>query len=125
MTVGVNAYSYQVSYENEVMNHSGVGIASFVMSIAVGVFDFAVIVLAGFVEASTPGGMDEESVVAVLIGLAIFAGMFANLAGIGLGVAGLVQRGRKKVFAALGLAFNSLAILGIVFLMILGSMMPA
>ena len=125
MTVGVNAYSYHAGYENDVMKNSGVGIASFILSIAVGVFDFTVIVFAGVVEAGTPGGMDEESVVAVLIGLCIFAGMFANLAGIGLGVAGLFQRGRKKVFPALGLSFNAAAILGIVFLMILGSMMPA
>ncbi len=124
MTVGANVYSYHAGYDNVAMKHSGLGISSFIMSIVVGVFDFVVIVLAGLVEASTPGGMDEESVVAVLIGLFIFAGMFANLAGIGMGIAGLVQRDRKKVFAALGLAFNTAVVFGIVFLMILGAMMP-
>ena len=125
MTVGANVYSYHAGYECDAIKHSGFGIASFIISVAIGMFDFAVIVFAGLIEGSTPGGMDEESVVAILIGLFILGGMAANMAGAGLGIAGLVQRDRKKVFAVLGLAFNTAVIFGVIFLMILGAMMPA
>jgi len=122
MTVGT--YVYSPGYDYDLMKHSGLGVASFVMSVAIGIFDFALIVFAGIVEGSTPGGMDEESVVAILIGLFILFALAANVAGIGLGIAGFVQRNRKKVFSALGLAFNAATIFGIFSLMVLGSMMP-
>lgn len=125
MTVGANVYSYHAGYESDAIKHSGFGVASFIISVAIGIFDFVVIAFAGLVEASEPGGMDEESVVAILIGLFILGGMAANMAGAGLGIAGLVQRDRKKVFAVLGLAFNAAIVFGVIFLMILGSMMPA
>lgn len=123
MTVGTDVYN-SVDYNYEMMKNSGLGIASFIISLAIGAFDFVVIVLAGFVEATTPGGMDEESVIAILIGLLIIGGLAANLLGIALGVAGLVQRDCKKVFSVLGLALNTAILFGIFGLMILGAMVP-
>ncbi len=122
MTVGTSAYS-SLSYHYEVMKHSGLGIASFALAIAIGALDFFVVVFAGIIEEITPGGMDEESIIAILVGLFVLGGLAANMAGVGLGIAGLIQRGRKQVFTILGLAFNAAIICGIVGLMVLGAMM--
>ena len=102
--------TYQQGFQ--VTKHSGLGIASFVLAMMIGLFEFVLIVFAGIMETMTPGGMDEESL----------AGLAGNLAGVGLGIAGLVQRQRKKVFSTLGLIFNGGIIFGIIFLLILGSM---
>jgi len=100
--------------------HSGMGIASFIMAIAVGIGAFALVIAAGVIEASTPGGMDEESPIAIIIGLGIFGVMGLNLVGVGLGIGGLVQSERSKIFAYLGLAGNAMVILGICGLMCVG-----
>ena len=122
MTVGANVY--YAGYDYDLLKHSGLGVASFILSIAIGVFDFLVVALAGLMEASSPGGMDEESVIAILIGLFILGALAANLAGMGLGIAGMAQRDRKKVFSVLGLAFNAAIIFGIIGLMVIGAAMP-
>ncbi len=67
-----------------------------------------------------PGGMDD--VPAGLIGLALFGGLLANLVGIGLGVAGLIQRRRKKLFAILGAIGNALVILAVLAVIVNGAM---
>ena len=103
------------------LKHSGLGIASFILSIIAGIFIFIIMIIAGAMEASTPGGIDEESVEAVLVGLFLFAFMFLSLVALGLGIFGAVQAERKKVFAIIGIVFSSITLLGIVFIMILGS----
>ena len=50
----------------EELKHSGLGIASFIVSIAAGVCIFFTFVIAGAIEATTPGGMNEESVTATI-----------------------------------------------------------
>ncbi len=95
----------------EELKHSGLGIASFCISIAAGVFIFFTFVIAGAIEATTPGGMDEESVTAVLVGLALITFLFASLVSLGLGIGGLFQKERKKVFAILGTIFSGAIIL--------------
>lgn len=100
--------------------HSGMGIASFIMAIVVGISAFALIVIAGVIEMQTPGGMDEESPEAIIIGLGIFGVIGLNLLGVGLGIAGIVQPDRNKIFAYLGLAANAMVIFGICGLIGLG-----
>lgn len=46
--------------------------------------------------------MDEDTPLVVLIGFAVIGCLLANLVGLGLGIAGLIQRRRKKLFAILG-----------------------
>ena len=104
----------------EVQKHSGLGIASFVTSIVSGLFIFLLIVVAGVMEVSTPGGIDEESATAVIVGLFIFAFLGSSLVALGLGIAGLLQKDRKKIFAILGTIFSAVAFLGTLFIMILG-----
>ena len=102
--------------------HSGLGVASFVISVITAVLAFLLIVGAGVLEVTTPGGVDEESAVAIVVGLLIIGCMVIDLVALGLGIAGLVQRDRKKVFAVLGTVFSAATILGIIFVIMLGMM---
>lgn len=102
--------------------HSGIGIASFVISILAGILIFLVFAVAGSLEVSTPGGIDENSTEAIMIGLAIIGLLFFNVLAVGLGIGGLLQKERKKIFAILGTVFSSFLILSVIGLMILGTM---
>lgn len=103
--------------------HSGLGISSFILSISTGILIFFLIIVAGVMESTTPGGMDEESVGAVLVGLFLFAFIFLDLLALGLGIAGLVQKDRKKVFAVLGVIFSASIFFITVFILTLGLML--
>ncbi|MGM0516777.1 MAG: DUF6142 family protein [Pseudomonadota bacterium] len=106
----------------EEQRHSGLGIASFIIGIASAILMFLLIVVAGALEASTPGGMDEESAAAVIVGLFLILFLLTSVVAFGLGVAGLFQRDRKKVFPVLGTVFSSVTVLGSVMLVLVGLM---
>lgn len=103
----------------EEKKHSGLGIASFITSIVSGLLIFLLIVVAGVMEA-TPGGIDEESAGAVMVGLFLFASLGATLVALGLGIAGLLQKERKKLFAILGTVFSAVSLVVTIFIMIIG-----
>jgi hypothetical protein len=100
--------------------HSPIGIASFLLSLGVGVCFFLTFALAGALEAMTPGGIPEDSPLAILVGLIVIACIAGLFLGIGLGIAGVVQSTRNRIFAFLGLAFNGCLILGICLLALIG-----
>lgn len=102
---------------------SGLGIASFVLAIVAGVTALALVVIAGVMEASSPGGMDEESPQAIIVGLGIFGVLGLSMLGVGLGVGGLVQADRSRAFGAIGLILNILVILGLGGIMVVGMTM--
>ena len=68
--------------------------------------EFALLVTAGVLDAATPGGIDGNSPVAVLVGMRMFGGLLLDMLGIGLGIAGLCQSHRSKLFAVLGLTIG-------------------
>lgn len=103
--------------------HSGLGIASFISSIVAGILIFILIVIAGVMEVSTPGGVDEKSAEAVIVGLFIFAFLFLCLVALGLGIAGLIQKDRKKLFAVLGAIFSTVTLTGTISIILIGSAM--
>jgi len=100
--------------------HSGLGIASFILSIISGIFLFLIFAVAGMIESSTPGGMSEESPAAMLIGLFMLGFMFLTLLAVGLGIGGLLQSDRLKIFALLGIIFSACTLLGTVLLILIG-----
>ena len=102
--------------------HSEMGIASFIISITVGILTLIAIVVAVVIQESTPGGLDEESVGAIILGGSILGLIFDDLLALGLGIAGLLQKDRKKIFATLGTIFSSVIILLMVMLIIVGIM---
>ena len=103
--------------------NSGLGIASFITSIFSGVLIFVVFVIAGVMEASSPGGIDEKSVSAIVVGLFMFGFLFVALVALGLGIVGLLQKDRKKLFAVLGIVFSSVTLVGTILLMLIGMAM--
>ena len=87
---------------------SGLGVASFTLSLVAGVATVASLGYAGYVETTTAGGVAGDNTAATLIGLAILACFAALLVGIILGVVGLFQKGRRKTFGAIGVGLNGL-----------------
>ncbi|TCK98405.1 hypothetical protein EDC19_0825 [Natranaerovirga hydrolytica] len=97
---------------NPATKHSGVGIASFVISLIVGVIMFANIMYAGYVSLNMHT-YDFQSLEAVLliVGAIMILSLIICLVGLGLGIAGLIQKNRKRVFSILGVVFNGLGLL--------------
>jgi hypothetical protein len=104
------------------LKHSRLGIASFCLAPVGGGIAFVLIVVAGILETSNPGGLDEQSAEAMLLGAGIIGSGILCLVGLALGIAGLCESRRKKVFAVLGVVMNLLAILGVGVVMVLGLM---
>lgn len=102
------------------MPHSGLGIASFAITLFAGVFMVMAIVLAGVMEATTPGGIDEESPATVIVGLSIMLLMLLQVVAFGLGIAGAFQKFRKKLFVILGIIFSGMAVIGTIGLIAIG-----
>jgi hypothetical protein len=105
------------------LKHSGLGITAFIMSLVMGLITFIVVIIAGVLETSSPGGMDENAVAAMVVGFLIIGCILVQLVALGLGIAGLIQKNRKKIFAVLETVFSGMTILGVVFLMLIGTMM--
>ena len=100
--------------------HSGFGVASFIISISVGLLMFLLLVIAAIMQVSTPGGMDRQSIQAILVGLSIIALLFFDIVAVVLGIVGLFQKERKKLFAILGTIFSSATVMFVIALIIVG-----
>jgi hypothetical protein len=103
------------------VTHSGIGIASFIVSVLA-----LVILIAAFAVITvsvTSAGVDKRLEVGA--GLAIAITWLLNLIGLGLGIAGAAQKGSKKVFSVLGIVFSAATILVSVAVIVLGYVMKA
>ncbi|UCG79481.1 MAG: hypothetical protein JSV21_05485 [Nitrospirota bacterium] len=100
------------------LKHSGLGISSFITSIISGLAMFFLVIIAAMMESA--GGIDEESAQAIILGLFVIGFLFLSLISFGLGIAGLLQKNRKKIFAILGTVFSGVTLFGTIFLMVLG-----
>ena len=104
--------------------HSGLGIASFIISLAAGAALVVLLGIAGVIE-SQPGGMDEESAGAIVLGLILALTALAQVLALGLGIAALVQTGRSKLFGVLGTVFASTGLVGTVLILLLGALVES
>jgi hypothetical protein len=102
------------------VRHSGIGIASFILSIFAALGIFALFCAAGIIQSTTPGGMDQRSPTAIILGLCIIGMLALDLIAAGLGIGGVLQKERKKLFAVLGIIFSLTAIVCAVLLMAVG-----
>lgn len=103
--------------------HSGFGIASFIISIFATLIMLVTLIISAVRLAENPRILDETESFAVMIGLVFIFGFFMLLVSIGLGIAGLYQLNRRKVFSALGIIISSVVFVGFVVLTIIGNMM--
>src|SRR5438309_11526687 len=92
--------------------HSGLGIASCIIGGCALLFGIILVVIAGVLEASRPGGVDEESPEAMLMGLLMCVVAGAALVGLVLGIVGAAMGKRNKRFPGLGIASNASLIVG-------------
>lgn len=101
--------------------HSGLGIASFIIGLIVLILDLILIAMAIVIGATArPIGRRGEESLIVVVGVMACGGGVAAIVGFCLGIAGVCQTNRSKVFAILGLVFNGLIVLGVVFLWLVG-----
>ncbi|MEW6026165.1 MAG: hypothetical protein AB1599_02575 [Planctomycetota bacterium] len=108
---------------NVPLKHSGFGIVSFIISLVIGVAEFIMVAIAGYMEMSTPGGIDDKSASAIILGLLLIGGLMVNLAGAAFGIVGLLTPNTKKAFSILGLLFNLIILIGMAGLMLIGLLM--
>ncbi len=91
----------------EQQKHSGIGIASFILSLFGPACFLLLVIAASALEASTPGGLDENSTAAGILGVLLIAVLIISIVSFFLGVGALLQTDRKKVFSVLGLVFSA------------------
>jgi hypothetical protein len=89
--------------------HSWLGVASFVVFLVYCTLFFLVFLVSVLLTMSgeplaKPPALPSPTV--ILLGIMLFASVFLSLMGVALGIAGAVQRNRRKVFAVLGIVFN-------------------
>jgi hypothetical protein len=108
--------------EGQRSGHSLLGISSFVLSLlSIGALVLAFIVAAAL-EASSPGSVSGGTgVAAILLGLVMTLMSLGALVSIGLGVAGVIQNQKKRVFAVLGICFSVAYLVLFTALMIYGN----
>lgn len=112
--------------------HSRMGIASFIIAILTTVLIVVLFIIAGVIGASVfsgadPGSIDPQSIQdspafagLALVGIGFIVGIGLFLVGLVLGLIGIFQRRRKRLFAVLGTIFNGLAVLAVVAVVVIG-----
>lgn len=95
--------------------NSGLGIASFVISLVILVFEAVGIILMTASQSSP--GYQVMSII-MIYGAGVF-GSLGNLTGIGLGIGGACQKKSKKALSIIGIILNSITILAFVFFIII------
>ncbi len=102
------------------IGHCGIGITSFILSIVSLIAIVVMIGIAGYMAATTPGGMDEQAPEVILLGLiVIFIGLVVFISLV-LSIVSVVRKDRKKLFGILGLVFSLFTVLVVGGIMVLG-----
>jgi energy-coupling factor transporter transmembrane protein EcfT len=94
------------------IEHSRMGIASFVMSVVPVVLFVGLILLVLLLASRQPPGADETGF-AFLVLMLVLMTVLSEVAALGLGVAGARQRRRMRLFAFVGVAFSVLVLVAI------------
>jgi hypothetical protein len=87
--------------------HSGLGIASVAFGVLGALAMGGALGIAMYAAVANKGEVDEQSPLIMTVGFLFCAGVPLNILGIGLGIAGLVQKDRRKLFAIIGLSVNA------------------
>ncbi len=90
------------------INHSKFGIFSFAIFCFSFIITFIFFIVMGITQGPNPEPIAENSPFAMLLGLGIMLTAFIVITGIALGIIGLFQKDKKKIFSILGLVLNSI-----------------
>ena len=85
---------------------SKLGIASFVISFSSGLFIFFLLFVIRLSYGGEVEGIDDSKDDFVILGIILLFFLAATLVALGLGLAGIIQKERKKTFAILGSVFS-------------------
>lgn len=96
-----------------VPRHSRLGVASFALACLSGVSMFVLFVIVGYMETTQPGAMDDETAAPMIVGLFSIGLVLLSLVALGIGVGGLFQKGKRKLFAVLGTVISTLTVAGV------------
>ena len=99
--------------------HTGLGISAFVISLLASGLMVIAFVMAAALEAQH-GGLNEDSPGAIVLGLFLVLSGLGQLLALGLGIAGMLQANRNKLFGVLGTVCAATALVGGGLLMLLG-----
>jgi hypothetical protein len=88
------------------LKHSGFGIASFSISCIAFILIILIFVVSVYLNIVNPDAFDEEGPGVIFIGAIMVLDIFLVLIGTGLGITGILEKGKRKVFSVLGLVFN-------------------
>ena len=100
--------------------HSGVGLASFAISIFNWVGSVVAFGFAAYFGTTASSSAPPPHWTMVVLGLAIIGLIFLSILGAILGIGGLCQSNRKRLFAGVGLGINLLVFLGWGAVMVIG-----
>jgi hypothetical protein len=100
--------------------HSGLGIASFILSLLVGLLMFVAIGVVAVMATINQQDVADDSVEAIMLGMIIFGLLFVDFIALVLGIAGLCQTNRQRLFAGLGTFFSLAIVIMVGGLMLLG-----
>jgi hypothetical protein len=113
------------------LKHSGLGIASFVLFVAMAVL-FVVLVISLVVQTADLVGLEGETLAPeelaarfedapelLVLSFLMFGTVIGNIIGLILGIIGIVQKERKKVFAILGTILNGLVVAMLLFFVVI------
>jgi hypothetical protein len=112
---------YGAAYALPPRRHSPIGVVSFVLAVMAGLGLVGLVVFATVMTVrNSMTAVDEESTEAMAMGLVFLLSVFGSFVGLGLGIGGLFQSDRKRLFAILGTGLNGLVLLGVATLLVLG-----
>ncbi len=113
-------YEPSNAFEFPEMKHSGLGIASFVIAVTVGLLEFVLVAIAGVLEVTTRVGLTK--IHPGCCAGALFAGRpFRHHVGDWARYRRTVPALPKKTFAVLGVAIGAVVLFGVLLVMAVGS----
>jgi len=112
----MNHYAQFETHTNP-MKHSGLGIASFIISLLNGVLMLILVIASA---AMVNEGLTENDPGMQLLGVVLLGSVILTMVGGVFGIITCFQKTHKKIFGIIGLILNAMTFLGIIILMIIG-----
>ncbi len=124
----INAYESPESSPQDINQYSqeptqcGIGISAFIMTMLLLIIIICLIGYAGYLEVTTPGGVDETSPQAIIAGLGLILSGVLVLVSLVLSIVSICRKNKKKLFGILALSLNIILFLLVAGLMVIGSL---